>query len=165
MANVTMAWSKCQIDIGKTATDDAMATDLKSVGVIKDKSSTLESTDGDELRAVATGGETVARERLEGGFILRTRIIEPTEELLTTLGIGEADALETTNFNIDTHIPSGYWSVKVTPKNVGAKGINAPKTNIAFKPGWSEEEGNYADLEFEILKGSAGYWYQLFTKS
>ena len=31
-------------------------------------------------------------------------------------------------------------------------------------PGWSEEEGNYADIEFEIIKGAAGYWYSKFTK-
>ena len=27
-----------------------------------------------------------------------------------------------------------------------------------------EEEGNYADIEFEIIKGAAGYWYSKFTK-
>ena len=27
-----------------------------------------------------------------------------------------------------------------------------------------EEEGNYADLEFEIVQGAEAYWYSRFTK-
>lgn len=160
MAAIIMAWSKVSIKIGKTGVNDAMGTTLTSIGTIKDRSSNLESSDGDELRALATGGETVARERLEGGFLLTTRVIEPTNELLTLLELGTTGTGE---FQVKTHIPAGDWSVEVTPKNVGAEGIKAPKTNITFKPGWSEEEGNYADLEFEILKGQAGYWYSKFV--
>ena len=66
-------------------------------------------------------------------------------------------------FRLDTMAAS--FSVKVTPKNVGAKGIKAPKTNIIYKPGWSEEEGNFADLTFEILFGEQDYWYSRFTKA
>jgi hypothetical protein len=35
---------------------------------------------------------------------------------------------------------------------------------VTAKPGWSEEDGNYIDLDFDILKGAAGYWYSRFTK-
>lgn len=159
---IIMAWSECSIKIGKTGTGDAMATSLSSIGTIKDKSSFLEPSDGEELRAKSTGGKTVALEQLEGGFLLRTRVIEPTDTLLTTLELGETDAA---GLKVKTHVVSGDWSVQVEPKNVGAMGIKAPKTNITYKPGWSEEEGNYADVEFEILYGAAGYWYQRFTKA
>lgn len=159
---IIMAWSKCSFEIGKTGENDAMATTLTNIGKIKDKSSTLEPSDGDALEMKATGGETVAKETQEGGFKAVTRVIEPTDELLTLLGLGEAS--EDGDFNVKTHIVDGDWSMKITPKNVGAKGIKAPKTNITYKPGWSEEDGNYADLEFEIIKGDAGYWYSRFTK-
>ena len=162
MAKKIMAWSECNIEIGKTGANDAMATDLTSIGTIKDKSSSLEPSDGDALEAKSTGGHTVAKEVQEGGFKLVTRVIEPEDSLLTTLGLGE---VKEGDFNVKTHIVDGDFSVKVTPKNVGAKGIKAPKTNITYKPGWSEEEGNYADLEFEILHGEAGYWYSRFTKA
>jgi len=116
-----MAWSKCQIDIGLTE-DGLMAETLTNVGTIKDKSSSLEPSDGDALEAIATGGETVAKEVQEGGFTLTTRIIEPTTDLLTLLGISE-DGLSVT-----THIVDGDWSVQVTPKNKGAYGLKAPKS-------------------------------------
>lgn len=161
---VIMAWSKCKFEIGKTADDDSMAATLTDIGVIKDKSSTLEPSDGDSLEMKATGGETVAKETQEGGYTATTRVIEPTDDLLILLGLGEAD---TTNnkFKMATHIVDGDWSLKITPKNTGARGLEAPKCNITYKPGWSEEDGNYADIDFEILKGNAGYWYSLFTKA
>ena len=157
-----MAWSKCTFEIGKTGENDALAADLTSIGTIKDKSSSLEASDGDALEMKATGGETVAKEVLEGGYKATTRVIEPTAELETLLGIAKTvDGEE----QVTTHVVEGDWSLKITPKNVGAKGIKAPKTSITYKPGWSEEDGNYADIDFEILKGDAGYWYSRFTKA
>lgn len=161
MAKKIMSWSKCQIEIGRTGENDTMAITLTSIGTIKDKSSTLEPSEGDTLEAKATGGELVAKESLEGGYQLKTRVIEPTDELLTTLGIGEASG---DDFNVKTHIVEGDWSVKVTPKNVGATGIKAPKTSIKYAPGWSEEEGNYADITCDILMGAGDYWYSRFKK-
>lgn len=156
-----MAWSKCTFEIGKTGDNDAMATELTDIGTIKDKSSSLEPSDGDTLEIKATGGETVAKEVLEGGYKATTRVIEPTAELENMLGISVTVGEEE---QVKTHVVDGYWSLKVTPKNVGARGIKAPMCVIGYKPGWNEEEGNYADITFEILKGEAGYWYSRFTK-
>lgn len=165
---IIMAWSKCTIEIAPTGDDDAYnGTDMKSIGVIKDKSTTLEPSDGDVLEMKATGGETVAKEQQEGGFTLKTRTIEP-DELYSVLGLGEEvteDGDERGDFKVKTHLVNGDWSVKVTPKNVGARGIKVPLSSIAFKPGYSEEDGNYADLEFEILKGAQDYWYSRFKKT
>ena len=165
---IIMAWSKCSFEIGTTLENDGMATELVSVGKIKDKSSTLEPSDGDALEMKATGGELVAKETNEGGYMAKTRVIEPSAELLTKLGIAEVvseEGVDKGDLRVKTHIVSGNWSLKVTPKNVGARGIKAPKTSIAYKPGWSEEDGHYVDLEFDILKGDADYWYSMFTKA
>lgn len=159
-----MAWSKCKFEIGKTGDGDAMAAALTDIGVIKDKSSSLSPSDGDTLEMKATGGEMVAKEVLEGGFTATTRVIEPTDDLLSLLGLSATSATSGET-NITTHVVDGDWSLKITPKNVGARGIKAPKCSITYKPGWSEEDGNYADIDFEILKGDAGYWYSIFTKA
>lgn len=164
-----MGWSKCSGRIAKTPDDETMAkdTDLKSVGTIKDKSATLEPSDGDVLEAKATGGETVAKEAQEGGYLLKLRVIEPDDDLYELFGLGKADK-GSDEFKVTTHVVEGNYSVEIEPKNVGARGIRAPKTNVAFKPGWSEEEGNYVDLEFEIIKTEPetgeGYWYSRFKK-
>ena len=160
---IIMGWSKCKVEIGKTADDGSMATSLTSIGYIKDKSATLEPSDGDTLEMKATGGELVAKETTEGGYTLTATVIEPTTALLTMLGIGTADSTGG-GFKVKTHIVDGDWSVQLTPKNTGAKGIKAPKCHITYKPAWSEEEGNYAEIEFEVLKGEADYWYSIFVK-
>lgn len=162
--SIIMAWSKCKFGVAKTPVNEGMATTLTDIGKIKDKSSTLEPSDGDSLEMKATGGETVAKETLEGGYKAATRVIEPTDEFLTLLGVGSVNSTSN-EFEVKTHIVEGFWSLEITPKNVGAKGIRAPKCTITCKPGWSEEDGNYVDLEFEILKGEAGYWYSRFTKA
>ena len=55
-----MSWSKCKIEVGKTGAEDAMATELTDIGVIKDKSTTMSAEDGETLTATATGGVVVA---------------------------------------------------------------------------------------------------------
>lgn len=160
---IIMAWSECDIAITKSLADGTFpTTELTGVGTIKDKSSTLEPTDGDKLEMKKTGGKVVASEQLEGGFLLKTRVIEPTDDLMTLLGIGSATGDE---FNVKTHLVADNFAVKVTPKKVGAVGIKAPVTTVAYKPGWSEEDGNYVDLEFDILQGPADYWYSRFKKA
>lgn len=162
MSKVIMAWSECKIEIGATGSNDTMGGTLTSIGTIKDKSTTLEPSDGDVLEAKSTGGHTVAKEVQEGGFTLKTRVIEPTNTLEVLLGVATSESSHESQ--VKTHVVSGDWSVQLTPKNVGARGIKAPLTHISYKPGWSEEEGNYADLEFEILFGEQNYWYVKFTK-
>lgn len=161
--NIVMAWSECEIEMGITNDDGTMAASLTSVGTIKDKSSTLEATEGDTLEAKATGGKTVGKETLEGGYKLSTRVIEPSDELYVALGLSSEVGTDGEQ-KVNTHVVSGYRSCKVTPKNVGAKGIKAPACSVTAKPGWNEEDGNYIDLDFDILKGAAGYWYSRFTK-
>lgn len=167
-SKIVMSWSECTITIGKTGNSDAMASSLESVGTIKDRSTTLESAEGDQLVAKSTGGKTVAAEYLDGTFQLKTRIIEPPQSLFVTLGLGESgspdtDADEATD--IKTHVVSDDYSVKVSPKNVGATGINAPKCRLMVSPGYSEEEGHYLDLTADILYSEVTKkWYQRFKK-
>lgn len=163
MGNKIMAWSECSIKIGPTGADDAMAAVLNSIGTIKDKTASLEASEGDVMKATASGGAIVAQEQLEGGFVLKSRVIEPENEFYSTLGLGDISGID---LIVKTHVVAGNYSVKLEPKNVGAKGIEAPKTSIKFTPGYSEEEGNYLDLEFTILKteGASPYWYKRVTK-
>ena len=157
---IVMSWSKCAIKIGPST--GTMSTDLQSIGYVKDRSTTLEASEGDVLEAIASGGERVAKEALEGGFTISTRVIEPSDDLITRLGIGKTEGEVV---QITTHLINQPFSIEITPKNVGARGIRAPYTNISYRPGWSEEEGFYADLEFEVLRGTAGYWYSHFRSA
>ena len=152
MAKKIMAWSKCKIEIGQMGDNDAMASSFTDVGVILNQSSSLSAEEGDKMQAIATGGEVVAEEPQEGTLVLETTIIEPTPELIALLGLSMELAASPTEVVVKTHVVEGNWSVKVTPKNNGAWGIQAPKTTITYIPAWSEENGNQAVLRFAILK-------------
>lgn len=160
---IIMSWSKCKIEVGKTGNEDAMASDLFSLGTVKDKSTSLSTEDGDTLTAKATGGIVVAEEEGEPQVVITTRIMEmdfDTENKLTgAVKSGEVGQEELT---VKTNVIPEDFSVKVTPKNIGATGIKARRTHISFRPGLSEEEGQYVDVTFKILACEDGELYKKF---
>lgn len=154
-----MAWSRVKAEIGKTGEKDAMATLLQTVGMIKDKSTSLSIEDGEKLTAVATGGIVVAEEEGEPTVSVTMRVMEmdfATETLLTGAVAG-SDKL-----TVKSNVVNGNFSLKLTPKNIGAIGIKARKTHVSFRPGYSEEEGHYVDLTFKILACEDGELYEKF---
>lgn len=161
MKKIIMSWSKCKVEVGKTGANDAMATTLYSVGTINDKSTTLASADGETLTATATGGIVVAEEDGEPTITITTRVKEmdfDTEHLFT----GATISTDSDELDVKTNVVSEEFSVKVTPKNIGATGIKAPRTKVSFKPGSSEEEGQYVDLTFKIMPTESELLYKKF---
>lgn len=158
---IIMSWSKCKIEVGKLAEDsDAMASTLTDIGTINDKSTTLSTEDGETLTATATGGIVVAEEEGEPTVSITTRVKEMSfdiEKLFTGAEIAE----DSNSLTVNTNVVSDEFSVKLTPKNIGATGIKARRTHVSFRPGSSEEEGQYVDLTFKILACEDG---ELYTK-
>lgn len=158
---IIMSWSKCKIEVGKTGDNDAMATELQDVGTINDKSTTLASEDGDTLTATATGGIVVAEEEGEPVISVTTRVKEmdfDTENMFT----GAVKSMEGDELTVKTNVVPDDFSLKLTPKNIGAVGIKARRTHVSFRPGSSEEEGQYVDLTFKILACEDGELYKKF---
>ena len=158
---IIMSWSKCKIEVGKTGDNDAMATNLTDVGTINDKSTTLATEDGETLTATATGGIVVAEEEGEPTVTITTRVKEMDfdKEKMFTDAVLSTDNDELT---VKTNVVSDDFSVKLTPKNIGAIGIKARRTHVSFRPGSSEEEGSYIDLTFKILACEDGELYKKF---
>ena len=158
---IIMSWSKCKIEVGKTGEGDAMATELKSVGTIKDKSTTLATEDGETLTAIATGGVVVAEEEGEPIITVTTRVKEmdfDTEKMFT----GAEKSVDGDELTVKTNVVPEDFSFKLTPKNIGATGIKCRRSHVSFRPGSSEEEGQYVDLTFKILACEDGELYKKF---
>lgn len=158
-----MSWSKCKIEVGKTGASDAMASELFSLGIIKDKSTSMSTEDGDTLTAKASGGVVVAEEEGEPQVTITTRIMEmdfDTENKLT--GAVKSGADSTEELTVKTNVIPEDFSVKVTPKNIGATGVKVRRAHISFRPGSSEEEGHYVDVTFKILACEDGELYKKF---
>lgn len=172
-----MSWSECTIEAAKSVEGYKMPTTLTDLGVVNENSAQLNATDGDAMEAYGSGHVLVSREMKEGGYELTLRVKEPDDSLYTTLfGIGTAVSTDTTfdagtdesdAVDVATHVVTGDFAVKLTPKNVGGKGVKAPHTSVSFKPGHSEEEGHFVDITFSFLKtkvDNAYKWYRRFTK-
>lgn len=63
---------------------------------------------------------------------------------------------------VKSNVVSDDFSFKLTPKNIGATGIKARRAHVSFRPGSSEEEGQYVDLTFKILACEDGELYKKF---
>lgn len=161
--SLIMSWSKCKIEVGKTGASQAMATTLFSLGTIKDKSTTMTTEDGDTLQAVATGGVVVAEEESEPQVTITTRIMEMDFDTIASLtGATKAGTVGAETLTVKTNVIPDDFSLKLTPKNIGGTGLKARRTHISFRPGSSEEEGQYVDVTFKILGCDDGELYTLF---
>lgn len=158
---IIMSWSKCKIDLAPMPEDESMAEDsaMFNVGIIRSNTTNLSTEEGDALQAIETGGAVVAEEKQEGTFELSTEIIEPTDDLYVNLGIGHMSGED---LLVDTHIVPGNFSLKLTPKNLGAKGIKIPKCSISVAPAFGDDTGHALTITASILQGEAGYWYSKF---
>ena len=158
---IIMSWSKCKIEVGKTGEDEAMASELTDIGTINDKSTTLATEDGETLTATATGGIVVAEEEGEPVVTITTRVKEmdfDKEKMFT----GAEVSIDGDELTVKTNVVSNDFSVKLTPKNIGAIGVKVRRAHVSFRPGSSEEEGSYVDLTFKGLACSDGELYKKF---
>lgn len=160
---VIMAWSKCKMELAPMPENETMADDSAffDVGYIRTNTTSLSSNEGDALQAIETGGAIIAEEKQEGDFALATEVIEPSANLYKNLGIGVMDK-NGDDINVTTHIVPGNYCMRLTPKNLGAMGISAPKCSVSVSPAFGDDTGNALKLNVSILQGTAGYWYKKF---
>lgn len=160
---VIMAWSKCKVELAPMPENETMAdySAFFDVGYIRTNTTSLSSNEGDALQAIETGGAIIAEEKQEGDFSLTTEVIEPSANLYKNLGIGVMDE-NGDDINVTTHIVPGNYCMRLTPKNLGAMGISAPKCSVSVTPAFGDDTGNALTLNIPILQGSAGYWYKKF---
>lgn len=162
-----MSWSKCKIEIAKLTTDYADTgaptdpSDFMSVGIINDKSTSLNEEDGETLTAKATGGVVVAQEHGENTVTLTYRVKEPSFEFEQSILGAELNAAKD-ELLVKSTVVDGDYAVRVTPKNVGAIGIVGYLTDMSYKIGSSEEEGHYVDITHTFMTTESGYLYKKF---
>lgn len=163
MADVIMSWGECDVQVGVTGLNDAMSAALSSIGTVKEKSTNIEQDDGEKLQAYATGHKLVAQEEQDGDIKLSARIIEPSLEFLGELFDADFSDVDKT-LKVRSMLVAGNYSVQVTPKNVGGKGIRIRKSNVKVRFGITEEEGFFADFTFTVVVCADNELYELFEK-
>ena len=161
---VIAIWGRCAIELAESREDETMPEEgWESIGKLKFKSTTLETTDGEKLTLQESGGGECDMMETEGGYVIKTTVIEPTK-LYKTLGLTDDDFDEEDEMGVKTHVVEKTFATRLTPQRTGGIGIKAPLCHIKFSPSGSEEEGGQAALEITLLKPDEGPWYKRFRK-
>lgn len=158
--SIIMSWGRCKIEVARVTSSQTFPNILVDVGTINEKSTVLSTEDGESLTATATGSIIVAMEDGEPTVTLTTRVKEmdfDKESLFTG-----AKQVVDGELNVETNVVVGEFAFKLTPHNVGAIGIKARRSQVSFKSGSSEEEGDFVDLSFKILPCNDGELYKKF---
>lgn len=162
---VIMSWGQCDVQTGATAANDNLSTNLASIGTVKEKSVAIEQDDGEKLQAYATGHILVAQEEQDGDIRATVRVIEPDLSFLGELFDADFTDVGSESLKVRSMLVSGNYSLQITPKNIGAKGMRIRKSNVKVRFGITEDEGFYADFTFTIVACEDGELYELFEKA
>lgn len=158
--SIIMSWGRCKIEVARVTSSQTFPNILVDVGTINEKSTVLSIEDVERLTSTATGSIIVAIEDGEPTVTLTTRVKEmdfDKESLFT----GAKQVIDG-ELNVETNVVVGEFAFKLTPNNVGAIGIKARRSQVSFKSGSSEEEGDFVDLSFKILPCNDGEPYKKF---
>jgi hypothetical protein len=161
-SQIIAIWLGGKCEIAPVTEDESMPSEgFVEIGISKQKQTTLEATEGESFELKGSGGSTVDIIETEGGFQLKTVVIKPTT-LYKTLGLTEDEYDASGRMKVKTHVVEKRFAMRFTPKRVGAMGVEAPVTQVSFKPGGAEEEGDSAEVTFKFIHGAQDYWYERF---
>lgn len=165
MANETsstvIGWGKSKAFMGVTGANDAMATQLKEVGAIKEDSTTLEMTKGSVLELFGEGHELLDRMEQESSFMLKFTIVKPSiDKVAEFFGLKVVDG----KLPLTTTVISEYRSYRIEPLLVGAIVAEIPKATTSVTPKFSTKEGWSIDVEVSSLQPATGAPCTLYPK-
>lgn len=147
------AWGKVVFKYGAPGAGGAMGTVLKTLGVVKEDSYSLETIDGKEYKFTAIGGEVI--DQLQGEPTLKAKL---TVKNLNKALISEIWDVEESGDNliVKSLVSIKKFSVSVTPVTSGSEKIDFFYCSMSGKPTYRGEDGYCVDLEMTIIKTDKG---------
>ena len=151
------AWGTIVMSVAATGALDVMGAPLVSLGNIKEDSLSIAPEDGGVMQLFGTGHVLIDELKNEPSLKLNATLVG----LTNAKQFWTMDAVETGQ--VKSLIKSGNFSVKFASAVTGSDSFEAPKCVISGTPVFSEKEGWTVNLEITILKGAAGYLFELGT--
>jgi|APHig6443718053_1056840.scaffolds.fasta_scaffold72774_2 hypothetical protein len=149
------AWGTIVMSVAATGALDVMGAPLVSLGNIKEDSMSITPEDGGSMQLFGTGHVLIDELKNEPSLKIAATLVG----LANAKQFWTVDAVETGQ--VKSLIKSGNYSVKFASAVVGSDSFEAPKCIISGTPVFSEKEGWTVTLEITILKGAAGYLFEL----
>lgn len=159
------AWGEILMNIGLTGANDVMATDLESIGILKEDSLSLATEEGKKYELWGSGHELIDELQGEPTLTVSGIIIQVPEDIRKKLWeVSEQGSGDAKKMQVKSLVTKEKYSVQFASKVVGSETFEAPKCSVSMKPVFSETEGWTAEFSFKIIKSKiTGVLFQFGT--
>ena len=153
--NNATAWGEIEFKYGAPGAGGAMGTVLKTLGIIKEGSYTIEKEDGKEYKYTAIGGKVIDQMKGEPTYKVKCTVKNiskaPLSEIWDIEEVGD-------KLIIKSFVSTKKFSVSIIPKMSGAEKVDIFYCTMAGTLVYNEESGYDVEIEITMLNGGKGYF-------
>ena len=159
--NNATAWGEIEFKFGAPGAGGAMGTVLKTLGIVKEGSYSIDKEDGKEYKYTAIGGKVIDQMKGEPTYKIKLVVKNLNKALLSEIW----DVTETGDkLAVNSFSSTKKFSVAIVPKNSGAEKLEIPYCSISGGFIYSTDSGYEVELEITILSPGAGKPYFTIEK-
>ena len=153
--NNATAWGEIEFKFGAPGAGGAMGTVLKTLGIVKEGSFSIEKEDGKEYKWVAIGGKTIDQMKGEPTYKVKCTVKNANKELLSEIWDIEESG---DKLIIKSFVSTKKFSASIIPKVSGAEKVDIFYCTMAGTLIYNEESGYDVEIEITMLNGGKGYF-------
>ena len=153
--NNATAWGEIEFKFGAPGAGGAMGTVLKTLGIVKEGSFSIEKEDGKEYKWVAIGGKTIDQMKGEPTYKVKCTVKNANKELLSEIWDIEESG---DKLIIKSFVSTKKFSASIIPKVSGAEKVDIFYCTMTGTLIYNEESGYDVEIEITMLNGGKGYF-------
>ena len=153
--NNATAWGEVEFKFGAPGAGGAMGTVLKTLGIVKEGSFSIEKEDGKEYKWTAIGGKTIDQMKGEPTYKVKCTVKNANKALLSEIWDIEESG---DKLIIKSFVSTKKFSASIIPKVSGAEKVDIFYCTIAGTLVYNEESGYDIEIEITMLNGGKGYF-------
>ena len=153
--NNATAWGEIEFKFGAPGAGGAMGTVLKTLGIVKEGSYSIDKEDGKEYKYTAIGGKVIDQMKGEPTYKFKCTVKNFIKALLSEIWDIEevGDKLVMKSF-----VSKKKFSVSIIPKVSGAEKVDIFYCSMTGTLTYDEESGYNIDIEITPIDGGKGYF-------
>jgi len=153
--NNATAWGEVEFKYGAPGAGGAMGTVLKTLGIVKEGSFSIEKEDGKEYKWTAIGGKTIDQMKGEPTYKVKCTVKNANKALLSEIWDIEESG---DKLIIKSFVSTKKFSASIIPKMSGAEKVDIFYCTMAGTLVYNEESGYDVEIEITMLNGGKGYF-------
>ena len=153
--NNATAWGEVEFKYGAPGAGGAMGTVLKTLGIVKEGSFSIEKEDGKEYKWTAIGGKTIDQMKGEPTYKVKCTVKNANKALLSEIWDIEESG---DKLIIKSFVSTKKFSASIIPKVSGAEKVDIFYCTMAGTLVYNEESGYDVEIEITMLNGGKGYF-------